>query len=119
MDDITKTVEYGGDIYYRNSKRELHNLNGPAIVYADGTKEWFYKGFRHRSNGPAIENANGTKEWFYNGKPHRLDGPAIEYASGNTTWYLNGRYFLKRQHNKISLFSALEPNRIQIHTMDW
>ena len=31
----------------------------------------------HRVDGPAIEYSNGTKEWYINGKRHRLDDPAI------------------------------------------
>ena len=29
---------------------------------------WFYSGMPHRIDGPAIEWANGTKQWFYMGK---------------------------------------------------
>ena len=41
--------------------------------------------------GPAIILANGGKEWLVNGKRHRLDGPAIEYPNGHKEWYINGR----------------------------
>jgi hypothetical protein len=45
----------------------------------------------HRENGPAIEFANGSKEWYLNGKYHRTDGPAIENESGYKEWYLDGK----------------------------
>ena len=34
-----------------------------------GDKAWYLNGKRHRVNGPALEYADGTKEWWYlNGK---------------------------------------------------
>ena len=44
----------------------------------------------HREDGPAVEYADGSKEWWLNGKRHREDGPALEFASGSKYWYLNG-----------------------------
>ena len=44
----------------------------------------------HRLDGPAIEYADGRKEWWIDGKLHRLDGPAVEEASGTKYWYVNG-----------------------------
>lgn len=41
----------------------------------------------HRLNGPAIEFVDGSKEWYQNGKKHRLDGPAEEYSDGENLWY--------------------------------
>ena len=38
---------------------------------------------RHREDGPAVEYADGSKEWYLNGKLHREDGPACEYADGS------------------------------------
>ena len=40
------------------------NLDGPAVEWADGTKEWWVDDKLHRLDGPAIENADGTKRWF-------------------------------------------------------
>ena len=74
---------------------KLHRLDGPAIEYANGNKEWFQNGKRHRLDGPAIEFCpgayfvDGHKEWYQNGKCHRLNGPAIEYANGDKYWYQN------------------------------
>jgi hypothetical protein len=31
---------------------------------AGGSKEWFQNGERHRLDGPAVEYADGSKEWF-------------------------------------------------------
>lgn len=36
----------------------LHNEAGPAVIYANGDKEWWINGMRHRENGPAIDRPN-------------------------------------------------------------
>ena len=33
-----------------------------------GTKWWYLNGGPHRENGPAVEYANGSKEWWLNGE---------------------------------------------------
>ena len=95
---------------------KYHRLDGPAVIYPDGTeewcqngdlhrdndlpartypsgggKEWYKNGYRHREDGPAIIYADGQKEWYLNGKLHRLDGPAIIHPDGGEAWYLNGK----------------------------
>jgi SAM-dependent methyltransferase len=66
---------YVGDIVYLNEQNRLHNLYGPAI-----------------------ERASGSKYWYINGNLHRLDGPAIEYSDGEKWWYINGD-FVGRSEN--------------------
>jgi hypothetical protein len=48
----------------------LHRLDGPAVVYADGTKEWWVFGVRHRLDGPAVEDPNGSSDYWVNGKQY-------------------------------------------------
>jgi len=50
---------------------------------------YYLNGKYHREDGPAVAYANGTKEWYLNGNFHREDGPAYELASGYKVWYLN------------------------------
>ena len=84
--------KYGDKFVYKNKAMTvLHNLDGPAVERAEGTKEWFVNGKRHRSDGPAVERADGTKEWFVNGKLHRSDGPAVEFPEGTKLWYVDGK----------------------------
>jgi hypothetical protein len=52
---------------------ELHRTDGPAVVRADGTREWYLNGKRHRTDGPAVVYANGYQEWW-------VDGEFIKYA---------------------------------------
>ena len=79
--------------YYQwiDGVHELHRLDGPAVEFVDGHKEWYQNGKLHRLDGPAIECANGDKCWYQNGQRHRLDGPAVELADGYKAWYQNGQ----------------------------
>ena len=38
-----KLVWYDGEIHYYN-KTKLHREGGPAVIYSDGSKEWFNHG---------------------------------------------------------------------------
>jgi hypothetical protein len=82
-------------IEYMNKEGQIHKEDGPATIYADGSKHWYLNGKRHREDGPAVENADGTKKWWLNGKLHREGGPAIEDANGDKEWYLNGELHRK------------------------
>ena len=54
--------------------------------------EWRNKtGKLHRVDGPAIEWRDGDREWYINDELHRLDGPAIEFYDGTVKWYINGK----------------------------
>jgi hypothetical protein len=68
-----------------------HRLDGPAVEFADGGKEWFVNGRLHRDDGPAAEYDGGDKYWCIKGKLHREDGPAIEWSIGHKKWFINGK----------------------------
>jgi hypothetical protein len=53
-------------------------LDGPAVIWADGSQEWWINGNRHRLNEPAVVNADGSRRWYLNGSLHRIGGPAVE-----------------------------------------
>lgn len=66
-------------------------------VTADGSQLWTLpysvtagKLVWHRLDGPAIVSANGGKQWWVNNKRHRLYGPAIETPNGHNTYWLYG-----------------------------
>jgi len=93
--------EDGDKRYYKDKAMTIrHRLDGPAIEYADGDKEWYINGKCHREDGPAIEFASGDKSWYLNDILHREDGPAIEYASGYKYWYINGKSLTEKQFNE-------------------
>ena len=61
--------EYGNKRYYKYREMNiLHRLDGPAIEYAGGSKQWWVDDKLHRTDGPAIEWADGYKAWSVDGK---------------------------------------------------
>jgi hypothetical protein len=100
MQTYKVTVDENKNIHWHNDKDEYHRLDGPAIEWANGHKEWWVNGKLHRLDGPAIECANGDKAWWVDGKPHHLDGPAIEYANGDKEWWVNGKLMTEKEFNE-------------------
>lgn len=95
-------------------KGYLHSSEGPALVWADSGKDYYFFGnklsekefnilFANRIQvkttfdipdnftGIAINTFQESTSWYKNGKLHNEDGPAIvnRYHTGNS-WYLNG-----------------------------
>lgn len=64
-----------------------HRIDGPAITWDNGKKEWWLYGSEHRADGPAITWINGAEDWFFRGGRHREGGPAITHPSGATEWW--------------------------------
>jgi len=53
---------------HRNKKGELHRVDGPAVEYADGSREWWLDGKLHRADGPAVERADRSCEYWLDGE---------------------------------------------------
>jgi len=68
MTTENERTEFPDRVEYRLYGK-LHREDGPAIIWANGDKEWYINDKLHREDGPAIESANGDKKWFLNGKP--------------------------------------------------
>ena len=62
-------VDTRGTRRYYNSANQLHRIDGPAAVRANGDNYWYQNGKLHRTDGPTVECAHGTKEWWLNGQP--------------------------------------------------
>jgi hypothetical protein len=93
MENYTKNlVDMYGNIYYFNSQGQYHCLDGPDVTFI-----------------------NASKEWYINGKCHRLDGPAIVWGGGHREWWINNVNYSKSCHNRLYLFSTLEPQRIDLN----
>ncbi len=56
-----------GTKYWVNAEGRLHRLDGPAVEWLNGDKQWWKKGNLHRIDGPAIERSDGYKYWWKNG----------------------------------------------------
>lgn len=79
-----------GEVRYFDRHNRLHRADGPAVVWPDGTTEWWRDGFRHRVGGPAIEYAGRGVEYWFEGRRHRLDGPAVVARCGVRQWWVDG-----------------------------
>ena len=73
---------------------EYHNDDGPAIVSTKGV-EHYCNGKLHNIKGPAIDMADGTKKYFINGKLDRKIGPAVINPDGSTEVWINGVFVLR------------------------
>jgi len=60
-------------------------------------REYQLDGQFHRVDGPAIEFTDGSKEWYQHGQLHRTDGPACEWVNGYKTWWLDGIQLTEEQ----------------------
>jgi hypothetical protein len=68
-----------------------HRMGGPAVLWEDGSKEWFQDGLIHRDyDQPAFTRPDGTRAWYQHGKNHRLGGPAWITCDGGLRWRQHG-----------------------------
>jgi hypothetical protein len=94
MPQPTMTVDKFGTKRWRLPDGTPHHTGGPAVEYANGTKEWYANGERHRVGGPAAEFCTGVNYWCQRGRLHRLDGPAIERPDGREEeWWVDGKRY--------------------------
>jgi len=54
-------------------KGELHRVDGPAFLGADGSMAWLRHGRETRSDGPAVCGPDGEVEYWIDG--HQVDPP--------------------------------------------
>ena len=92
---VKKTDDYIETLYIDTPGKPRHErgsiLKHPAVVYKNGTKEWWRCGELHKTNGPAVVYPNGDCEYWVNGKRHRFDGPAV--IMGNKQyWFIEGEF---------------------------
>ncbi len=88
---LTVYTDKDSTIRHFNADGQLHNENGPAVIYSNGDKEHWIDGELHNPNGPAVVYADGYKEHYTSGKLHNPDGPAIVYADGHKEYWINGK----------------------------
>ena len=92
--------EHGCSRYY-NAANQLHRLDGPAVEYVNGHKEWWQNGHLHRTDGPAIISERGVKYWYQNNRLHRTNGPAVEWNDSDEWWFINGERLSKDEFNQM------------------
>lgn len=82
MNEKVVTTPMGTRCWY--SSGQLHRVQGPAVVYLDGSEEWWFEGRRHRMGGPAITFKCGLTKWYMHGLKHCLSGPAVTNRCGRS-----------------------------------
>lgn len=87
----TPTTASDGSVHWRTPDRRTHRVDGPAIIWPDGSQSWHYDNEIHREDGPAIIRANGHETWMRHGKPHRIGGPAVTKLDGGQEWWQDGK----------------------------
>lgn len=100
----SKLFENGKGKFWRNSKKQLHRIDGPAAIYKNNlgliTEDWCIEGKLHRINGPAriVQYYNYKKnyeldiseEWWYNGIPyHHFTVVPAELENARIAWEEN------------------------------
>jgi hypothetical protein len=74
-------------------QRKKHSYGDqPAVIYSNGTKEWYRLGKLHRENDkPAIEHANGIHKWYLTGEVYRYQNfPQVVDTKKNIKYWVDG-----------------------------
>jgi hypothetical protein len=75
-----KQAVVDGDIFWRNAAGQCHRIGEPAVVYTDGTKEFWERGQRHCATGAAVRHADGDNEFWLHGA--RVSQPEFNARQG-------------------------------------
>ena len=68
-DDLFVKLEYSCIKYYLDDSCEkLHKNHGPAVIYNNGSVEYWRQGQLHNISGPAIETSRGKKVYYLYGR---------------------------------------------------
>lgn len=81
----------GTKAYFKIGVANLHREDGPALIFTNGTYEYYFMGDKHREDGPAVVEYDGTKKWYRYGRLHREDGPAHITYNNIKYWYLDNK----------------------------
>lgn len=86
------------------------------------------EGTPHNELGPAIVYLDGSREYYWHGERHRIDGPAVIKSDGTTRYYLFDQAITQMEHEYITkhcilalglkymIFHAIQKLRIQSKT---
>ena len=56
------------EVRYTDEHGELHRDDGPAVMWPNGTQEWYQHGQLHRDDGPTWIFSDGTQVWHWRGE---------------------------------------------------
>ena len=96
-------INSDGKFYYSDKEMLIrHRIDGPAIEWSNGAKDWWVDGKLHRIDGPAVKYSDGSKSWWVDGKLHRMDGPAVEVSNGSKSWYVDDKYLTEAEFDELT-----------------
>jgi hypothetical protein len=70
-----------GTKWWKNKDGKFHRLDGPAIEFTDGYKNWYVNGILHREDGPAVIDHIGENEWYLRGVRYKSKETFFEHLS--------------------------------------
>jgi hypothetical protein len=70
---------------WKNEDGLLHRLDGPAVVWDNGTTEWYVHGVKHRDVYPA-DIRGATFEWWKHGRMWRENGLPVSITEQKRGW---------------------------------
>ena len=87
-----------GTIIYAKDGLKHREGDEPAIIYPDGTVEfWIHDELHRDGDEPAEIYADGTVRYFKRGKQHREgDEPAEIWPDGTVEFWINGKFIRKK-----------------------
>lgn len=94
---IHREVKRSGMVMWSDELGRPHRINGPAIVFPNGSEQWYRHGELHREGGPAMIWVGDSEAWFQNGVRHREDGPAYTILKTDIKmWWIHGEQVFDR-----------------------
>lgn len=74
MESVRSIDQAGSEIWHRVDQPDIiHREDGPAIIWDDGSKFWYYDGVNHNENGPSAIYRTGKVYWHYHGMHLEFD----------------------------------------------
>lgn len=88
-------IEDGFKVWRRPCNENIHREDGPALIWPNGSEQWYFNGACHRIGAPAYHDPKtGAEMWYVDGKLHRLDGPAqIWPYHVEIEWHIKGEQY--------------------------
>lgn len=85
-----RKVDLYGTIRFFDNKGKLHNTDGPAVIWNNGTNEYYHHGVLHAEGRPTASFANGTLKWYNKGVLTQVYRPGRKPNTDVMIQYVDG-----------------------------
>lgn len=90
-----------------------YSFEGCCCIEISKVHCWLSPGKQnHRIDGPAVVYDDGTKFWYENNVSHRLDGPSDEWTNGARGFFIHGKHYMEEDYWKHPLVLKHKINKI-------